>query len=556
MTDTPPRRLILHVGQTKAGSTAIQNYLDSQRAALRAAAVLFPQTFFLRRNPVEEDRTPGHLGLVKALEAGEGLDGFHEECAQSGCSTLILSIENLFHDQPDKMLSSIGNALSDWRVELVAVLRAFPDWLASRYIEEVVTGYRRGDMVLAEFAEAMIEQGAHDYAARLNHLSGLLNARRTLAINYDAATACDGLVPTFLAVTGLPPTDPALARSIQANVRQKSWFLVESVRRQNHVLRSAKRCMQTATRRQFEAMVRRQAQVIAQDKLPQQPVLAEPEVPLDPETCRQISASNRLLQSMYGLASPLRDPSPTLGLAGPLQRRQAWPGTDALTLFGLQTAAALCQKNAAAAKSRAGKGGVSWAGADTPDTQLAETGIGAAIDVLAGVAVSLHLDSPETALWAACMTNRLPILLATSATSLPDSDRLGALRLPSDVVCLNTPLEAALGCAPVLPQVLAYLLNTRPCQVVVAPASTPLDTLALLEPLIGPDTVLILITGIAAQAQAVADMLDLVVRAAEGKIFLLTRVSVGAPDHANVQAPVPTPVPEADSLHVSWSPAL
>lgn len=517
---TAARRLILHVGQTKAGSTAIQNYLDSQRATLRAAGILFPETFLLRRNPADPTRTPGHLGLIEALSGATPLDPFEAERAAADCPVLVLSMENLFMDLPDSDLAALGAYWQGWEVELVAVLRSFPDWLASRYIEEVLTGYRRGGMVLDDFTAATLDQGAHDYAGRLDHLSALLNARRTLAINYDAATAGDGLVPAFLRMTGLPLTDPGLARGIQANVREKSWFLVESARRQNHPLRAARKYMKRHPRRQFEALIRARAREIAAslpESLPDSgpvPTLSGADVLLPAEACRQIAASNRRLAQGHGLDQALPDPDPDPAPGDPPQRRQHrqdWPGTDELTVFGLRTAATLSHEVAAAAALE---------GHDSPTdaaaaSLLAEPGIGLAIAELARARVSLHLDSPETALWAATLGGRLPVLLASGATPLAACDRLLGMQLPSDVVCL-APTD---GLVPVLRRI----LRDRPPQALVIPAASPPGLLVPLHRLIRPETTVILTGADAATIPAIADGLDLAVKAREGRVTLLAR---------------------------------
>ena len=117
------RRLILHVGQTKAGSTSIQNYLESQREALRGHAVLFPKSGMARQNPYDQDRTPGHLRLLSQIRTGDTSE-FESELAQDQNATVLLSVENIFSDVPEKTLLAAAEYFEDWDVEIIAVLEA------------------------------------------------------------------------------------------------------------------------------------------------------------------------------------------------------------------------------------------------------------------------------------------------------------------------------------------------------------------------------------------------------------------------------------------------
>ena len=155
----PLRRIVLHVGQTKAGSTAIQNYLDTQRQALGSRGWLVPRSLFMRRNPFDPGRTPGHFGLITGLRKND-MEAFEAELDASGCENVVLSVENLFGDQPDDMLIRIGSYLKNWRVEVLAVLRSYPDWAASRYVEEVMNGYDRGTLQMNAFMAELAAKGA------------------------------------------------------------------------------------------------------------------------------------------------------------------------------------------------------------------------------------------------------------------------------------------------------------------------------------------------------------------------------------------------------------
>jgi hypothetical protein len=412
---TLERKLTLHIGQTKSGSTAIQNYLDAQRPALLGQGVLFPVSVFRRQNPFDADRTPGHLGLIEGLQAVD-LAKFEAELTSQPHERLILSVENLFVDQPDGMLYKIGIYFEDWNVRIVAVLRDLQGWLRSRYVEEVMSGFRSSSQTFEDFCADKTAAGVHDYASRLTDLARLLRASDVRVINYNTALQTDGIVPVFLEVTGLPVTDAPLARSIRANVREWHWFMVEAKRRVNHVAQA----LPLPARLELESTMREQARTIAA-ALDTPPAAFDPKVPLSETVCHEIVVSNQRLLAEFSLSSPLTNPA--AHTAERWSHRHDWPGVDNLVSFGLKTVARLARRHKAGS------------GPDASPHCLGIPGSELVIDLLQDARVSLHIDSPDTALWAGCYAGRLPILMAVPDGMWLQDNQFLTMKLPSDIVC-------------------------------------------------------------------------------------------------------------------------
>jgi hypothetical protein len=412
---TLERKLTLHIGQTKSGSTAIQNYLDAQRPALLGQGVLFPVSVFRRQNPFDADRTPGHLGLIEGLQAVD-LAKFEAELTSQPHERLILSVENLFVDQPDGMLYKIGIYFEDWNVRIVAVLRDLQGWLRSRYVEEVMSGFRSSSQTFEDFCADKTAAGVHDYASRLTDLARLLRASDVRVINYNTALQTDGIVPVFLEVTGLPVTDAPLARSIRANVRERHWFMVEAKRRVNHVAQA----LPLPARLELESTMREQARTIAA-ALDTPPAAFDPKVPLSETVCHEIVVSNQRLLAEFSLSSPLTNPA--AHTAERWSHRHDWPGVDNLVSFGLKTVARLARRHKAGS------------GPDASSHCLGIPGSELVIDLLQDARVSLHIDSPDTALWAGCYAGRLPILMAVPDGMWLQDNQFLTMKLPSDIVC-------------------------------------------------------------------------------------------------------------------------
>ena len=75
--------LVLHVGMSKAGSTALLNVLDEHRDALKRRGVLFPSTVFSQNDHADSSRTSGHWELMKRLRSGQPIDDLHDEVEEA-----------------------------------------------------------------------------------------------------------------------------------------------------------------------------------------------------------------------------------------------------------------------------------------------------------------------------------------------------------------------------------------------------------------------------------------------------------------------------------------
>lgn len=69
--------------------------------AMLAQGILFPRSIMKRNNPFDHSRTAGHLLLLHGLKGDGIMQAFRQELASHPHHTLILSIENMFSDQPD-----------------------------------------------------------------------------------------------------------------------------------------------------------------------------------------------------------------------------------------------------------------------------------------------------------------------------------------------------------------------------------------------------------------------------------------------------------------------
>lgn len=407
---TTPRRLTLHIGQTKAASTSFQNWMDAHHDSVLAQGVLFPQSVLRRQNASDPERSPGHLGLLRGLASGD-LSSFEAELAARPSAHVILSIENLFSDRPDADLGRLGDYFNDWDIRVIAVLRPQLDWLRSRHTENVMSGFKCATHSLPALARQMWERGVLDYRARLAHVAGLLGAAQVHALRFDGMER--PLVPRLLEALGLTPGPDAA--TIHANRRERDPELVEAKRRLNPLIRP----LALQPRLRIEHELRRAAR-----DLPPDPEPAEAATGLDPVQIAAMRAGNDALLAGGVLDGSLDTGRPD-GSAAPVGG--ATKRAQVLFDEGLQIAARVAWQDEEAALRAALVPG------------LTSAQITALCDAIRRNPVSFHLDSPASAELAAAHDGRLAVFLSTDPQPWKMQVALDALETPSPLLALAPP---------------------------------------------------------------------------------------------------------------------
>ncbi|MGD9865785.1 MAG: hypothetical protein AB7S99_21510, partial [Pseudodonghicola sp.] len=208
------RRLVLHLGLHKTGTTYLQHHLLRHRAALAQAGVLVPRTGFdSPEAPLRPGATPGHQGLVRALRAGDDApwQALHREIGRSGARTVVLSCENMgFPMRPDRdrLIAALADRLGGFdRIEPVVLARRPDAYVEALYRERIALGTRPGARGIGAF---VVDHGAAltDWAGLFGAFEDRLGARVRFG-DFDALRG-DALWPGFAALAGLPGDLPAL----------------------------------------------------------------------------------------------------------------------------------------------------------------------------------------------------------------------------------------------------------------------------------------------------------------------------------------------------------
>jgi hypothetical protein len=138
------RRLLLHIGMPKSGTTAIQRFLRRQenvQLCPRPPRVGHNGVIFLCRSGPIRSNMGRRLGIPPSEWDGAARD-FVAHLKDSAQSTTILSTEFLFHRPEAKDIEAIDEALSAVfdRIEVVVYLRHQADHYASHIAQAIKSG--------------------------------------------------------------------------------------------------------------------------------------------------------------------------------------------------------------------------------------------------------------------------------------------------------------------------------------------------------------------------------------------------------------------------------
>ncbi|WP_417465771.1 hypothetical protein [Kordiimonas sp.] len=164
---TPKRRIILHLGAPKTGTTSLQYYLSENREVLESAGVVYPERM-IQGGQVDPLHT--HLVQMRTRRNPEvAFDGARARLAAlfeaSGAHSLLLSNESLlgepYHeDKPgffphhEKWIGELARLFDGYEVQVIYFIRNFATFLPSYYVQYVRKG---GTKTLREFCDHVTE---------------------------------------------------------------------------------------------------------------------------------------------------------------------------------------------------------------------------------------------------------------------------------------------------------------------------------------------------------------------------------------------------------------
>jgi len=195
------RRVILHIGRHKTGTTGLQLFLESRRADLTKAGFCYPLSGRNQSPGQSREDQSAHHGLARSLIGPRDIvrqrlqalrPAFLDEVRDA--HTVILSSEGF---QNVEHLDLLAAFLDGFEIETICYLREYLSYVASAYAQEIKGSGMATDFI---FFEQNFGFYLPQFIAPWEHI-----ARRSEWRLYDRARLVDGnVIADFVAIAGLP----------------------------------------------------------------------------------------------------------------------------------------------------------------------------------------------------------------------------------------------------------------------------------------------------------------------------------------------------------------
>jgi hypothetical protein len=207
-----PRRLYIHIGHPKTGTTSIQNFLLEQRAALRKEGLLVPRAGVLEG---------AHHGLSRNWYAIRSrpdrsdaeIAALREEVEAANCPAVALSSEAFIQEQPARLAAFLPGPCE---VFILYYIRRQDLVAESDYVQRV----RSYTKLEASPPEAVLPQVVPRYLRVLNRFGAHFDRAHLLVRPFEKAAFTGGsLMADFITLIGADP-----ARHPAADRRRNTAF--------------------------------------------------------------------------------------------------------------------------------------------------------------------------------------------------------------------------------------------------------------------------------------------------------------------------------------------
>lgn len=212
----PSKRIVIHIGTHKTGTTTIQNALFAARAALLAQGVIYPRTDRDRKTRLSLTK---HGEMSRIARTGSPQDmaterqALIDEFEASGAHTMVLSEEGLSGPSRN-VLNFFAPLAAHYRLEVICYLRR-QDLFAESFFNQVTKRSER-------LEDRDIISFVHDprFLDRLDYPTILRGWRqlpaRVVALDFAKEVKSPGLLPSFAHAIGLPDVQ------LEDGIRNKS----------------------------------------------------------------------------------------------------------------------------------------------------------------------------------------------------------------------------------------------------------------------------------------------------------------------------------------------
>ena len=190
------KRILLHIGTHKTGTSALQRVFESERGTLASAGIWYPST---NRDPFPQ--LPKHTSLWAATLDSEAFSKeialMWREAEAAKCTALLISEEGFSGASLDRFLVFAG-LTPQFKIDIFVTLRRQDQYLESLWNQRVKLG--REFRSVAEFCRASDNRLRADYVRMLDFWAKIGTVHPT---EYGAAKR-KGIVDHFTELANLP----------------------------------------------------------------------------------------------------------------------------------------------------------------------------------------------------------------------------------------------------------------------------------------------------------------------------------------------------------------
>ena len=198
------RRIIIHVGLPKTGSSSLQHTLEANRFRLIDQGILYPLCGAYREKRSRRERIPGHARFFNRILDGDlqvlpALCGEIEECGNE-IHTVIFSSENILSLrfwQGGNGFRQIIDTLNFPNIEIVAVFRRQDEWIKSAFLEMHANALNDFRANIDTFEGALVEHGLLDFEACIETLEEPDSVVKLHAGSFENVRSAGGVLPWF-----------------------------------------------------------------------------------------------------------------------------------------------------------------------------------------------------------------------------------------------------------------------------------------------------------------------------------------------------------------------
>lgn len=214
------KRLILHIGTHKTGSTALQNVFERQRSTLASAGICYPST---SREPYPHLPKHSSLYFAAAHEPSQfhiEFDLMRSEAEAAGCETLLVSEEGFSVPMFEKF-KIFGDLRPEIDIEIYVYLRRQDYFIESLWNQYAKEGHETRSIV--EFSSDLSIKKRGDYFKILQFWSKIGTVH---AAEYNRAKV-GGISKHFSAFAGIPDLPEATKENPSTGMNAaliRTWF--------------------------------------------------------------------------------------------------------------------------------------------------------------------------------------------------------------------------------------------------------------------------------------------------------------------------------------------